>query len=396
MQPVNQDAQKANMNSAKVAVVCPDYGLVGGAEMFAFELTERLAEHTEFNFHVFANKWRAGTFVSAYHKIPIIRFPRWLRPVSFAWFANQAIKKGSFDLVHGHTWLYAFDFLTHHGLPHATWIEKVRQKRPSLFDRAVSRIESKGILNERQPHVMPVSSMGKVELQKAFNLPENRLQVIHPGISVQRYLEKDRDLCRTEIRQRHALAPEDVVALFVGMNFPLKGLDRIMHSIAEFTRQGREHTALKLLVVGKGDVNKYTHIAKELGIADRVVFAGERSAVESYFLASDFFVLMSHMDLFGIVVLEAMASGLPVIISDTVGAKDVIDTGGNGYIIENANYDREMQTALKAMMQPDQRNIMGTAAKQVAVQYDWENVAGQVAGLYRQRLIDQQTGVWHR
>lgn len=355
--------------------------------MFAFELTERLARQDDFNIHVFANSWRVGNNISRFHKVPIVRFPRWLRPISFAWIANQAIKKGGFDLIHSHTWLYAFDFLTHHGLPHATWIKKVRRKRPSLFDMAVSSVESKGIMNQRRPLIMPVSNMGSLELQKAFNLPDSQFKVIHPGISVKRYLEPDQDQCRREVRHRHHLGIDDVVALFVGMNFPLKGLDRIMRSISDFTCQGTKHAALKLLIVGKGDIRKYSNTARDLGIDERVIFAGERKAIEKYFLASDFFVLMSHMDSFGIVVLEAMASGLPALISDTVGAKDVIKHGGNGYIIGNERYHKDMETALEAMMQPGLRRELGNAARKVARQFDWENIAETVAGLYRQRLI---------
>lgn len=373
---------------ARIAVVCPNYGLVGGAELFAFELTERLAMRADFDIHVFANRWRAGKNGMVIHKVPILKFPRWLRPISFALFAQRAIKAGGFDLVHSHERLYDFDLLTHHGLPHATWIKKVRKKRPSLFDRAVSHLEQKGIMSSGLPLIMPVSSLGKVELQKAFNLPDSRIQVIHPGITVKRYLETDQSSCRSEIRKRHALLPDDVIALFVGMNFDLKGLDRIMQSISRFTVRGDRHPALRLLVVGNGDFRKYQKLAGDLGIEKRVVFAGERRAVEKYFLASDFFVLMSYMDSFGIVVLEAMASGLPVVISDTVGAQDVVEPGKTGYIIKAANYDRTMETALESMMRPDLRHEMGKSARRVAVQYDWDRIAEKVADLYRQRLMD--------
>lgn len=373
----------------RVAVVCPNYGLVGGAELFAFELTERLAQMADFDIHVFANRWRPGKSVTHFHKIPILNFPRWLRPVSFALFARRAIADGKFDLVHSHERLYAFDLLTHHGLPHATWVAKVRNKRPSLFDRAVCHIEKAGIMNPGKPLILPVSSMGKNELQALFPIPDNRLQVIHPGITVKRYLEPDPAQCRHEIRQRHALQPDDVVALFVGMNFDLKGLDRIMQSIAAFTGQGNRHPALKLLVVGNGDFKKYAKLSRDLGIEKRVVFAGERQAVERYFLASDFFALMSHMDSFGIVVLEAMASGLPVIISDTVGARDVVEPGKTGFIIAAESYDQSMRVALESMLQPDLRGEMGTAARRVAVRYDWDQIAAQVADLYRLRLMNR-------
>ncbi len=372
---------------ARIAVVCPNYGLVGGAELFAFELTERLAQNKDFEIHVFANRWRAGKTVTAFHKIPILPFPRWLRPISFALFTRRAIKIGGFDLVHSHDRLYEFDLLTHHGLPHATWIKKVRKKNPSLFDRAVCHVEKTGILNPGLPLILPVSTMGKTELQKLFNIPDSRTQVIHPGITVKRYLEPDQAQCRHKIRQRHALSPDDVVALFVGMNFDLKGLDRIMTSFSEFTCQGKKRSDLKLLVVGNGDFKKYEKMARDLGIEKRVVFAGARQQVQNYFLASDFFVLLSYMDSFGIVVLEAMASGLPVIISDRVGARDVVAPDKTGYIIRSGDYSQGMQTALESMMQPDLRREMGKSARQVAEQYDWEKIAGRVAGLYHRRLM---------
>ncbi len=390
MRAIYTHSQERDVNSIRIAVVCPNYGLVGGAEMFAFELTERLAQMDDFSIHVFANRWRSGKGITTFHKIPILDFPRWLRPISFALFARRAINARGFDIVHSHERLYAFDLLTHHGLPHATWIKKVRKKRPSLFDRAVSHLEQKGILNSGLPLIMPVSNLGKVELQKAFNLPDSRIQVIHPGITVKRYLEPDQCKCRREIRERHSLLPDDVVALFVGMNFDLKGLDRIMQSISRFTGRGEKHPALKLLVVGNGDFKKYQKFAGDLGIEKRVVFAGERQAVEKYFLASDFFALMSHMDSFGIVVLEAMASGLPVIISDTVGARDIVEPGKTGFIIAAESYDQSMRVALEAMLQPDLRGEMGTAARRVAIRYDWDQIAAQVADLYRLRLMHRR------
>ena len=76
----------------RIAVVIPKYGLVGGAETFVFEVCERLALHKEFEIHVFANKWQLGQGRIVFHKVPIIRFPHFLTPISFAYFVNRRIR----------------------------------------------------------------------------------------------------------------------------------------------------------------------------------------------------------------------------------------------------------------------------------------------------------------
>ena len=75
--------------AVRVAVAIPDYGLVGGAENLVFELTERLARRGRFEFHVLANRWRAGTSRVRFQRISILSFPRWAKPVSFAVFAAR-------------------------------------------------------------------------------------------------------------------------------------------------------------------------------------------------------------------------------------------------------------------------------------------------------------------
>ena len=370
----------------RIAVVCPNYGLVGGAESFAFELTERLAKMEHFEIHVFANRWREGNSPAIFHKVPIIKFPRWARPVSFAWFAEKAIKAGNFDIVHSHERLFSYDFLTHHGFPHKTWVKEIRKKRLSLFDRATAGIEKAGITSMEHPMILPVSSMGKNHLLGQFDIPDSRITVIHPGITVKKFTETDAEKCRDEIRRNHGLADDDIVILFVGMNFDVKGLDRLLKAVADFTEGGRKHPTLKLLIVGKGDDKKYSETTRDLKISDRVVFAGVSHNVEKYYPAGDFFAMPSYLDSFGIVVLEAMASGLPVIISNKVGAFEVVEPGITGYIVRDENFDQEMTDALSALMDQEKRKNMGENAKRVALCHDWDFVAEKIAGLYMQRL----------
>ena len=86
----------------KIAVVIPKYGLMGGAEGFAYELTERLAKRSRFEIHLFANRWRRGKAPVVFHKVPVLRYPRFLRQISFAYFADRLKKRQGIDCIHSH------------------------------------------------------------------------------------------------------------------------------------------------------------------------------------------------------------------------------------------------------------------------------------------------------
>jgi UDP-glucose:(heptosyl)LPS alpha-1,3-glucosyltransferase len=368
----------------KIATVIPKYGLFGGAEGFAFELTERLARREDFEIDVFANKWRRGKSPIVFHKIPIIPFPRFIRPISFAYFSNKRIRSKNFDLVHGHDRIFRMDLFTMHGIPHRTWIKEARHKPLSLFDRSTAWVEEKGIKGSHIPMILAVSTLVKDELLKVYDIPESKIRVIHPGVSIDRFSALNRESCRYEIRQRHGLLENDVVVLFVGMNFEIKRLELVLKGIANLVRKEKKTSALKLLVVGKGNRRRYLAMAKDLGLENRVLFMGSTREVEKYYLASDIFTMPSQFDTFGLAVLEAMAAGLPVIITQKVGASDLIENGIHGFVLGEDPAPSDLSEKLTLLLQKENRIRMGKSAQEVALHHTWDEIADQVAGLYDQ------------
>lgn len=367
----------------RVAVVIPKYGLIGGAESFVFEVTERLAEHKDFEIHVFANKWRQGKAPITFHKVPIIPFPRWIRPISFAYFSKRSMQSDFFDIVHSHERIFEMDLLTFHGIPHEIWVKKTKKRSLSLFDRSTAWVEKKGMNQEKGAIILPVSTLVKDELLKLYNIPKSKLHVIHPGVSLERFSSVNREDFRYEIRQRHGLSLEDVVVLFVSMNFELKRLDLLLKSIAAMVDREKDNSNLKLMVVGKGDEKRFETMARNLGISNRVIFVGVTRDVEKYYLAADIFAMPSRFDTFGLVVLEAMAAGLPVIISHSVGARDLVEQGVNGFVLSNDPSISEIVTSLTMMMDREKRILMGKNGRRIALRYSWEKTAGRVADFYR-------------
>jgi len=373
----------------KIAVVIPKYGLVGGAEGFAYELTERLAMRGRFEMHVFSNRHRRGNAPVTFHKVPILLFPRFMRQISFASFVQRQIQRGGFDLVHSHDRIFRMHLLTMHGIPHAEWIREARKKRLTLFDRAMAWVERKGLTGPDMRMVLPVSGLVKEKLLKAYAIPDHRICVIHPGISEQHFASLDREICRRRIRTRHGLSESDVVVLFVGMNFEIKRLGLVIEGLAGLIREKSGGAGLKLLVAGKGDPLPYQALARRLGIAERIIFAGVTREVEAYYLASDIFVMPSVFDTFGMAVLEAMAAGLPVVITQKVGARDLLTDSVQGFILSETPKPAELAAKIALLLNPERRMRMGEKARAAALQHTWTRVADEMEEIYlMQRGLD--------
>lgn len=375
-------------NIHKIAVVIPKYGLIGGAENFAAELTERIAQDNRFEVHVFANKWQKNSENITFHHVPVIGFPKFLTTVSFAYFAGYKISKMNFDLIHTHDRIFDADIFTMHGIPHRIWVREVRKKRMSLFDCATAWAEKKLVTNKRCRRFLAVSNLAKEKfLQEYKDVNPDKVQVIHPGVDIQRFQGLDRQLCRQEIRKKFGIDLSDRVILFVSMNFDIKGLDKLMMGLAKFKLR-HPSKRFKLLVVGKGDDRKYSKLAYNLGIKDQVVFSGvvQKEILDQIYLACDIFSMLSRFDTFGMSVLEAMAASLPVIISGNVGAKDLVKEGINGFVIDNTDNADEIASRIALMFNEEVRTEMGKEALKTASRHTWGAVSGKVEGIYESLL----------
>lgn len=373
-------------NTRKIAVVIPKYGMIGGAERFAYELTERLSLNKKYDFHVFANKWQSDSDRITFHKVPIIRFPRFLATISFAWFANRKISKMNFDLVHTHDRIFNADIFTMHGIPHRIWVHEVRKKFMSLFDRATCWVEKCLVNNARCNRFLPVSSLTEEKFLQEYKIEPEKIQVIHPGVDIERFQRFDRKRCRKEIREQFKIDPSDIVILFVSMNFEIKGLDCVMATVGK-AKASYPSQNIKLIVIGKGHYKKYGTLAQKIGITDNVIFAGvQTESLEKIYMASDIFMILSRFDTFGMTVLEAMAASLPVIISSNVGAKDLVRHGINGFIIEDTNNINMICDSIGSMLKSKTGNAMAKEAQNTALNNRWNAVTKRIEDIYEKIL----------
>ncbi len=370
----------------RVAVVVPRYGLVGGGEKLVYELTERMATDCRWEIHVFANKWHNESELIHFHHVPVISFPRFMAPLSFAYFARRKINRVGVDLIHTHERIFNAHIYSVHGIPHPIWVKQIRKKHVmGLFDHTLAIIEKRLVQKTQCRHLLAVSSITAEQLEIAFDGVSDRIRIVSPGIDVSPFMRWQKQDCRMALRARHGWDDNDTVILFVGMNFEIKGLDRIMRAMSLAGRSDTVGT-LRLVVAGKGNTRKYTRLAESLGISGQVVFKGMiESGIERIYLGCDLFMLLSRFDTFGLVVLEAMAAGLPVIISRHVGAKDVVRDGLNGFVVDAEDLASIVER-LKILSGRDTRERMGRVAAETARTHSWHLMAQTVSDLYSKEL----------
>ena len=376
---------RKNTMMHKIAVVIPKYGLVGGAEQFAAQLTDELSSRQAGTFQVFANAWKADSRVQEFHKIPVISFPKFMTTISFAWFVERRLARRDFSLVHSHERIFGADLYTMHGVPHRYWVRSVRQKSPSLYDRATAWVERKLVCEGGCRKFVAVSNLTRDIFLQEYAVDPRRVAVIHPGVHPPDENGRNKEETRLAVRSELGIAADTPVIIFASMNFEIKGLDDIIRTLAHLRRQG---IAYKLIVAGKGNAKKYQKMAAQEGIADSVFFTGvvAKTRLIDLYWAGDLYLMLSKFDTFGMVVLEAMAGGLPVMISNRVGAKDLVQEGENGFVIGQSQDYEYTASRLKLLLDEGLRRKMSAAALQTAAGNTWDRVAARYSDLYQEIL----------
>ena len=370
----------------RIAVISQQYGTLGGGEIFAREVTERLARRGRFEMHVFSRKWESDCPEVRFHRVPTWGVPRQLLPTAFAWMASRMARRAGFDLVHAQSRVADADVFSVHWCPHAFWTRDILGRSPRWSDRLRMRLDEGMVRDGAARAYMPVSTLQERIFRDEHGSLAGSWRVVHPGVRSEAFaaaaLEPFRESTRVEIGAH----PESMVILFVGMNFESKGLETVIRA-AGLLRNGRPERRPHVLVVGKGDERRFRQVAMESGLSDAVTFVGpHRDGLERFHAASDAFAMPAGFETFSMATLEAMAACLPVIISDRMGVRDLVSHGETGFVVSAADPVPGCVEALSRLLDPVKRRAMGEAARRVAQRHDWDRVADQVSEMYERQL----------
>jgi len=218
------------------------------------------------------------------------------------------------------------------------------------------------------------------ELQRWLGITRN-VHVIHHGIDAERFRPPAGagDAERASIRGRLGIEPGEIAVLFVGA-FDRKGLATIVDAVALLEPRLRDR--VKIVAAGSGNRERYVARARDRGIEGRLVFTGYQKDIAPYYRMADIFLFPTLYEPFGMAILEAMASGLPVIVSRCAGASEMLSHGESGLLIDDPRSAREIAAALGGLVADEgTRRSLGQRARLVAEKRDWDTVAREYAAL---------------
>jgi UDP-glucose:(heptosyl)LPS alpha-1,3-glucosyltransferase len=372
----------------RVAVFVERFGFPGGSERFSQQTVNLMADTGRYEFHVFANRWNSTRTDIRFYHVPIARFSRTLRPWLLSQIASQMIRRGTYDVVHSHGAIAHADIVSVHGAPRRYWIREVKRRRMHPFDFVSDAVDRAVLSNGSSTRFMPVSSLLHDTFRETWGTLPGSWAVLHPGVDCDRFARNEE--ARAAQRARLGISNDEIMLLFVGMNFEIKGLGLLIEALAQYSRTPAA-VPMKIVVVGKGKEDHFRGLARSLGIEDKVTFAGVcTTGIENYYSAADAFALLSTFETFCMAALEAMAASLPVIVTSRMGIRDLVVDGEHGFVVAPDAQVRDVVRCLHEIADGSKRTAMGRRARGVAEQHSWEVVVRRLGTEYEASAASKQ------
>jgi UDP-glucose:(heptosyl)LPS alpha-1,3-glucosyltransferase len=238
-------------------------------------------------------------------------------------------------------------------------------------------LERRQYLGRQQPLILVNSEMVRSHFRQYYGAPPVELRVLYSAIDPSRFAVHDRPRRRLLWREQWGIRTDETVGLFAAMNYRLKGLEPLLHAVARMPL----HRPFRLLVAGSRRTRGYERLAQRLGINDRVHFLGPRRDMLHCYFAADFLVHPTFYDPCSLVVLEALACGLPVITSRYNGASELLRPPQVGYVVDDPHDHARLAALIEQLLDPEQRRVHAEAARHSAAEWTWEHHVRQFVHL---------------
>jgi len=271
--------------------------------------------------------------------------------------AFSQIKVNSFDYVFGYNRMAGLDA---HFAADPCFIERAHKQR-SFFYRLLPRYKwfvtcEKAIFSgTEKTEVLAVSLAEKAHFQQWYGIQNERYHYIPPFLSPERFLQRDKQAMRAHLRKAFGFGVNDFVYLLTGSGFAMKGLDRAILALAALPDNLRLTT--RLVAVGQDNPSTFNKMVKRLGLESHVFISKGRSDIPQLMQGADICVHPAYRENTGLVILEAMASGAPVLVTASCGyAHHVADA--NAGIVSAMPFDQlKFNQQFLEMRQTDKKQL---------------------------------------
>jgi UDP-glucose:(heptosyl)LPS alpha-1,3-glucosyltransferase len=251
----------------------------------------------------------------------------------------------------------------------------------NLKRRAFVRTERRLLEQKSVPVVICLSDYVKGEVRRHYPLPEEKMVRLFNAVDLRRFDPGRVVDQRQMIRQRWGVGEDRVVMLMIAQDFARKGLRQAIEALAKL-----KDKRMVLVVAGKGKIALYQSMAKRLGVGDRVRFVGKTDEPAAFYAASDAFVLPTRHDPCSLVVLEALAMGLPVISTKFNGACEIMEDGRHGFVMDDPSDVEALSGAMGQLLDSGIRQTMAKACLSLRGALSQDHHVEQLMGVY-ERIV---------
>ena len=296
-----------------------------------------------------------------------------------------------YDLVHSHYWLSGqigrWCRKRWH-VPHVLMFHTLgalKNRTPGSDKESGLRIKVEKQLAGDCDRILAGTEREKRHITELYGAPSRRVRVVPCGVDLERFNVSN----RRDSRARLGLDGAERVVLYVGRFDPIKGVDLLLRAVAGLRNKMR----LRVVLVGGGEeetseVQALRALSSELALNDRVTFAGRRlhGDLPDYYRAADVLVLPSYYESFGLVVLEALACGTPVVATRVGAVQDIVRNGVNGWIVSENTPESLAEGLNRALRLYDDRMPSYDSIRATVAGYDWSIIASAIDREYRSLL----------
>ena len=301
-----------------------------------------------------------------------------LRPWAFADASRDALRGSRHDHV------ISFGVGAATGAADVLWVNSVHRawlKRPGdgWRQHSARRLlpHHQSLLALERRHYRPDGLSGVVvvadavadDLNRLYGLPRSLAVTVHNGFDPDEFDPRRRDE-REESRRELGVPADAKVLLMVANELPRKGWPTLLEATARVS-----DPSIHVVLAGRTPPDAYRTLADRLGLTDRIHYVGSRSDVGRVHAAADLFVLPTTYEAFCLAIVEALASGLPVITTRVPGAGDLITDGANGLLQERPRDSAELASKLSEALRADQLQSLRQGAAPSVAHLNWKAIA---------------------
>ena len=290
-----------------------------------------------------------------------------------------------YDLIHSHYWLsgrvgswaqkrwevpHVFMFHT---------VGAVKNSTDGAENEPELRINTEKRLAKSCNRILVATEGEREHLKRYYGAPSDTIGVVPCGVN----LDLFRPLGKAKARQRLGFADDESIVLYVGRFAPLKGIDKLLAAMTHLQHRQR----VRLMIVGgdgphTAEFRNLQRLSQEWGIQDRVIFVGRvvQENLPPYYSAADVLAVPSHYESFGLVALESLASGTPVVATRVGAMESILREGETGHVLSNGSptlLAKGIEGLISRSNGPSEGEIRASVLR-----FSWANVASVMLDEY--------------